>query len=289
MTARLKRHVPWQAKLAAKIALSRLPVKYRAWARFHIFRHGDMDLPEYALRVFKTHFDRVEFPQKQSGSFVMMELGPGDSLFSALIGYCFGSTAVYLVDVGNFARYDLDCYRALIRLLRQSGMKTCRLEECSSVPEMLSVCSAQYLTEGLKSLREIPTASVDLVWSHGVLQSIRRSEFYSTLAELRRIQRLNGVGSHSIELRDCLSGDLNHLRFREEVWESELFASAGFYSNRLRRGELLRLFERAGFQADELEVRRWRRLPTPRSRMAAPFRHMSEEELNISSMEVLLR
>jgi hypothetical protein len=82
---------------------------------------------------------------------------------------------------------------------------------------------------------------------------------------------------------------LNHLRFREEVWESELFASAGFYSNRLRRGELLRLFERAGFQADELEVRRWRRLPTPRSRMAAPFRHMSEEELNISSMEVLLR
>ena len=178
-------------------------------------------------------------------------------------------------------------YQGMTAFLREKGLDTAPLEACKSQQEMLKVSSAHYLTEGLKSLREIPTGSADLVWSHGVLQSIRRREFCATLRELRRIQRPDGVGSHLIELKDCLSGALNNLRFGERTWESDIVASSGFYTNRIRCTEMLGLFREAGFKVDVLEIQRWKQLPTLRRKLARPFRGLSEE-LRISALDVLL-
>ena len=218
----------------------------------------------------------------------MLELGPGDSLFSALIAKAFGGSEAYLVDVGPFARRDFGIYESMTAFLRERGLCTTPFEVCASLEEMLEVCSAHYLTGGLKSLREIPTQSADLVWSHGVMQSIRRREFLATLRELRRIQRPDGVGSHLIELKDCLSGALNNLRFRERIWESDIVAKSGFYTNRIRCTEMLGLFREAGFNVEVLEVQRWDALPTPRQALAMPFRALPEEELNISALDVVL-
>ena len=40
------------------------------------------------------------------------------------------------------------------------------------------------------------------------------------MVQLRRIFRSDGGCSHIIDLTDMLRGALNHLRFRDAVWES---------------------------------------------------------------------
>lgn len=280
--------LPWQLKVAAKLVLSRVPISYRAWRRVGIFKLGGMERPEYALGVFRCHFDAAKFERK-SGDFVALELGPGDSLDSAVIAKAFGASRTYLVDVGPFASADLSCYRRMEAHLRHSGLQPPDLTKCNTLAEFERTTSACYLTSGLASLQRIPTASVDFIWSHAVLQHVRRDEFLPTLKELRRIQRPDGVGSHRVSISDILGGKLNDLRFSDRIWESPLMAKSGFYTNRIRYSKLMELFREAGFTPEIRKIARWKTLPTPRKKMAPQFASLPEEELSVSGFDLFLR
>ena len=283
----LSRHIPWQLKIGAKLVLSRLPFDYRVWRRLGAFKNGPMDRPEYAFNVFRRHFDAVNFPRRR-GDFVALELGPGDSLFSGLIARSFGAASTYLVDVGDFASADLTVYRKMESYLQQSGVHPPSLENCSTIEDVKAACSMRYLTEGLASLRRIPSASVDFIWSHAVLEHVRRHEFLPILTELRRIQRPDGVSSHLIAICDILGNNLNDLRFSDRIWESSFMARSGFYTNRIRYGEMLDLFREAGFDPEVRRVARWTVLPTPRHKMAQRFAELPEDELRVSGFDVTL-
>lgn len=280
--------IPWQLKIATKLVLYRIPFQYRSWRRLGIFKLGEMERPAYALGVFRRHWDRSTFTRK-ANSFVMLELGPGDSLSSAVIARAFGAYLSYLVDIGPFAASEIAGYRFLQMYLDLHGLRPPDLETCLTMDDLLTVCSAKYLTSGLDSLRMIPSSSVDFIWSHTVLQHVRRHEVMPMLRELRRIQRPDGVSSHLISIADILGGNLNDLRFSASVWESSLMANSGFYTNRLRYSDFLEMFQKAGFDAEVRHVRRWASLPTPRRKMAPSFSHLTDDELQISSFEVLLR
>jgi len=279
--------IPWQLKVAAKLLLSRIPLGYDAWKRVGLFKLGGMERPEYALKVFRRHFDPANFARKR-GDFVGLELGPGDSLFSALIAHSYGASRTYLVDVGPYTCCDLAIYRQMECHLRELGLHPPSLANCATVNDVLAACSGEYLTEGLASLRRVPSGSVDFVWSHVVLQHIRRDEFLPTLLELRRIQVSEGIGSHRVSISDILGGGLNDLRFSQRIWESSLMANSGFYTNRIRYSELLRLFRVAGFDVQLRSVERWDKLPTPRRKMAEEFAVLPEDELRVSGFDVLL-
>lgn len=280
--------IPWRLKLAAKLVLMQVPVPYRSWQRLGLFRHGKMERPDYAYEVFKRHLERVGFLEAHRG-FVQLELGPGDSLFSAMIGYSFGASASYLVDVGPFARDDLDPYRSMASFLFRKGLDVPDLSNVTRFDELLAVYRARYGTKGLTSLQELTEDSIDFIWSHSVLQHIRRNEFMDTMRELRRVIRADGVCSHQIDLKDMLDGSLNSLRFRERLWESDFMARSGFYTNRIRYSEMLRLFQQAGFNASVVEVSRWDRLPTPRACLSSEFRCLPDAELCVSGLGVVLR
>ena len=268
--------------------LTRLPVRYGVWGKLSLFKHGDMEHPEYAFGVFRTHYERAGF-EGRGVSFVALELGPGDSLFSALIAKAYGASKTYLVDVTPAARCDISLYTGMASFLSAQGFSVAEFENCQTLEGLLGVCSAHYLVEGLSSLRQIPSSSVDFIWSQAVLEHIRRDDFFPTLQELRRVQRADGVGSHRVDLRDHLGDGLNNLRFQSSTWESDFMAKSGFYTNRLRYTEMLQLFRQAGFKVEVLNCERWAELPTLRHKMAAPFRDLTEEELSISGFDVLLR
>jgi hypothetical protein len=86
-----------------------------------------------------------------------------------------------------------------------AGLHPPNLDPCRSIDDVAEVCSAEYLTHGLTSLRMIPSGSVDFVWSNAVLPYVRRNEILPFLRELRSIQRPDGIGSHCIPIKETLS------------------------------------------------------------------------------------
>jgi SAM-dependent methyltransferase len=285
----IKTAIPWQAKIVCKVILSRLPLNYQAWQRFGLFRHGDMASPSYAYVVFKKHYERVDFYRKNNG-FVALELGPGDSIFSALIASCFNASACYLVDVGAFVKNSISDCRNMINYLKEEGMAMPPgIVSCDTLEEILAACRGHYMTGGLDSLRSIPDGTVDFIWSQAVLEHVRRDDVVPVMKELRRILRKDGACSHEIDLRDHLGNSLNHLRFTGKVWESDLVSKSGFYTNRIRFSEMIELMENSGFNVEIVDVKRWNAMPVKRSCLSKEFRKFSDSELSVSVFNVVLR
>ncbi len=280
--------LPWYARIGAKLVLARLPFGYRIWQRLNLFKHGLMEKPEYAYGVFKSHYDCAPFARKAKG-FVGLEIGPGDSLFSAICAYAFGAEFTYLVDSGRFAREDVQPYREMAAFLVRQGLVAPDLTHASSLADVLSASRAEYGSRSIESLRSIPSGCVDFVWSHAVLEHIRLHEFDSFMRELARILRPDGVCSHRVDLTDHLGGALNNLRFAQTTWESEWMANSGFYTNRIRFGRMMSMFSQAGFKAEVIGVDRWQQLPTPRAKLSKEFQDMPENDLRIFAFDVLLR
>ena len=133
------------------------------------------------------------------------------------------------MDAGAFAQADVNRYRAMAGFLVAQGLPTIEVDNGMSQEAILAACHAIYGASGLSSLRAIPDASVNFVWSHTVLQHIKRREFLDTMRELRRQLSPDGISSHWVDLKDCLGGALNNLRFSESVWESPFMANSDLY------------------------------------------------------------
>jgi SAM-dependent methyltransferase len=277
--------------MAAKAVLNRLPVPYHVWAKAGLMRYGRMDEPEYAFEVVTRHveaFKRYSGPLP-SGGFTSLELGPGDALSSAAIIQRLGGSASFLVDVARFAREDAGIYRRLEEYLTGRGLTAPSIRPDQSLEDLLQCWRCQYLTRGLDSLRALPDSSLDLIWSHAVLQSIPLSDYDETLRQFSRLLREGGITSHVIDMRDMLGGALNHLRFSSRFWESGFVRNSGFYTNRIRHQETVERFQRYGFELVNENVESWPELPTARGRMDARYSELSDPDLRIYSFHSVFR
>ena len=260
-----------------------------SWKKFNIFKHGEMLNSDYALQVFMHHVERMNLEKKLDG-LVALEIGPGDSLFSAIIGRSLGVSETFLLDAGDFAETNLEKYYNLIELLaKKDTYNISGLSGANSIQDLLHRCRATYLTNGLESIKTIPNESMDFIWSQAVLEHIRLKEFPTYCREMRRILRAGGICSHRVDLKDHLGGALNNLRFSKGIWESEFMAKSGFYTNRIRYSEMLQMFLDAGFFVNRVIVDRWKCLPTSQKAMSDEFRHLSGSELCVSGFDVILR
>ena len=281
-------HLPWWVKLSAKLIMARLPVPYSLWRKLKLFRHGDMNDPTKAIRTFENYYRRAHEKIALKTDFTVLELGPGDSILSGLVARSMGASKVWLVDAGAFADTDVAGCRSTLAMLEQAGYRNLNLPYAKSVDQVLNYANITYLTRGTSSLAEIPDDSIDFFWSQVVLEHVPHDEFPEFLSQLRRIVKPDGIGVHSVDFRDHLSNGLNNLRFSHETWESELFRNSGFYTNRIRPGAMLHLFKEADFDVEVVAESYWPEIPTSRAKMAAPFRDLPDNELNLAEYEVLL-
>ncbi len=279
--------LPWWVKIGAKIVLSRLPFGYGIWQKLGLFRHGSMDKGGYARGVFNQHIARAGLDGSLAGK-TILELGPGDGVATALLAACHGARCI-LLDAGTFASKDLTVYQKLANDLSTAGFSPPDLSCAATLQDVLAACGAVYLTEGLTSFSHIETGSVDLIFSQAVLEHVRKHEFAETMRECRRVLSPNGVASHQVDLKDHLGGGLNNLRFNEKIWESDFFVQSGFYTNRIRYSEMLKLFKDAGFSVNVLDAARWDKLPIGRSALNVNFAKLPDDELKVKVFDVLLR
>lgn len=279
----------WAAKIAAKLVLGRLPFKHQLLRGLGMFKHGFMDDAAYALKIFTIH-KNAAFPDGLPAGFTALELGPGDSLASALIARAHGAAKSYHCDVGAYASQDIETYRQLAADLRAAGLDNVPdLTPIQSVPEMLALCNAEYLTGGLADLQKIPDNSVDLIWSHSVVEHIRKRDFAPTMAALHRIVKPQGRVSHNVDLQDHLQKSINNLRFSDGFWENDIVAESGFYTNRLRCQQSLNLMTGAGFQILQENRGTWDSIPLPRHKLHTDFKDLPEPELRTCTYSVLLK
>lgn len=288
MKATLHTIVPWWAKIGAKVTVARLPLPMKAWHRLGLFVPGSMRDPDYAIRVFELHWQRAGRP---GPGFTYLELGPGESLATAIVAWAFGAGGGTLVDADDFAVRDMAAYRPLIE--RLSKRKTVRdvgaLRDCPSFRGLLKVVNAEVLTGGVKSLDALAADSVDLDFSQAVLEHVPLAEFGALAAALHRVQKRDGVGSHQVDFKDHLQNSLHNLRFSERLWEKPWFAKrSGFYTNRLRVSAMTSAFEAAGFAVAVPERHRWAETPLPRSALAPAFRAASDDDLRTAGAVLVL-
>jgi hypothetical protein len=278
----------WVLKVIIKVLIARIPLPYRFWKSIGAFRHGRMDSSDYPIKIFNLHLNR-SFPRGLPRGSVILELGPGDSTASAFLGYVHGAKLTYLVDVGCYARQDVTFYRLLAKEMAKKGYSVPDLSLASTFEMVLQACNARYLTEGLSSLRTIPSQSVDFVWSHSVLEHVRKEMLLPTLHEIRRIMKPGALSSHNIDYQDHLDFSLNSLRFSERVWESSLFVNSGFYTNRVPAVCMHRAFEETGFEILREQFGQWPALPIPRQSIHRDFCGYTDEELLTRTSHVLLK
>jgi hypothetical protein len=122
-----------------------------------------------------------------------------------------------------------------------------------------------------------------------VLEHIRHSEFTPGVRELRRLLVTDGCVSHQVDLKDHLGGGLNNLRFPSQWWEADWLARSGFYTNRIRFSEMMRVFAVEGFNVERLATSRFESLPLPRASLAREFRSLSDDDLMVSGFHAVLR
>jgi SAM-dependent methyltransferase len=288
MTGELARHLPWWTKLGAKLLLARLPLPYHAWRKIGVFRHGAMLDADYALHVFDYHFRHAR--SAWTAGRTVLELGPGDSLATAMLARTHGAARTWLVDRAAYATPRLESYRALAERLNASpSSDRPAVPPPASLEAMLEWSGGRYLVDGLASLSVIPDDSVDLSFSHAVLEHVRRHEFDATIQELFRVAAPGGLTSHRIDLRDHLGMNLHNLRFSRQWWESPFVASSGFYTNRLRVTQIIDSFRHAGFEILSTRETRWPALPLPRRKLDPEFAAMPDGELTVQGFDLIAR
>jgi Methyltransferase domain len=276
--------IPWWMKIGAKIVLSRLPISYSVWRRMSLFKHGSMDDPASAIEIFHMHMRNAGLASL--AGLRVLELGPGDSVASAVIAHAYGAAEVCLVDVGAFARMDMPLYRRIATELRNRGLNPINVEPIGDIAALLEACNSSYLTEGLVSLQSLPDERFDFIWSNAVLEHVDRSQFRELLTEHHRLMTGNGTSSHRVDLQDHLDESLNSLRFSERFWEAGWVKRSGFYTNRLRCSEVLAAFDRAGLVAFVTDKDYWPKIPVPHRQLARQFRRFADTDLCIRWIDV---
>ena len=110
----------WALKIGAKLLIARLPVPYTLWKSLDAFRHGRMDSADYPIKIFKLHMEGA-YPKGLPPQSVILELGLGDSIASAIIGCAYDLKRTYLVGVDSFAIKNVSFYRSVAADLVKRG------------------------------------------------------------------------------------------------------------------------------------------------------------------------
>lgn len=248
----MKRLLPWPVKFVTKLALGTAGVDYKRLKRAGLVEFGRMEDAQFASEIFNLHVlaPLQEWHIAPGGT--LLEVGPGDSVASGILGRAAGFSAVELIDAGGFA--DLRP-AALERLFASLGAESLRLTGTASEAEVLTrlqEVGITYHTQGVRSLRLLAAGSVTYSFSNTVLQHVYRDELCGLVQELGRVHAAGSHTSHSVNFTDHFSGGFVNQSLPAWFMESRLVKRANLYTNRISAAPLLEMFESAGFAVRRL-------------------------------------
>jgi SAM-dependent methyltransferase len=272
---KIKDMIPWRLRLKMQEFLVSHPKSVFRTVRQH------PSMPESIRQTYVDHMDKLGIRNLKGKT--LCEVGVGDNLEHAFHAYADGAEKTYLMEIfkcdKSWSKVDSK------GLLSEEQIKD---EQCKNLilpdeqeiwDDYLKRINCVFMTEGLKSYKELPDSSIDVMFSEAVFEHIRFEVFDEVMNEMYRICKPGAMCSHVIDLRDHLGGGINQLRFSEEKWETDIHKRMECYVNRLRCSEIVERMQRAGFTVERVEAKKWDALPVARKKLAEPYRNMDDHEL----------
>jgi hypothetical protein len=134
--------------------------------------------------------------------------------------------------------------------------KICR---ASTLNQLLNAAHIEYVAPADAASAGLDAGSIDVHFSHTVLEHIPEPALRGILIESCRVLSRNGIAFHHIDPSDHFShadsriSKINFLRYSDEEWNR--YAGNRFaYHNRLRLSDYLRLFEECGHRIIRSEI-----------------------------------
>lgn len=221
------------------------------------------------------------------------ELGPGEFVCNAFLEYQLGADREILIDIDDIAGVYTENKAYTIKDISLSNgflrRKELPLFSHEVVLHGLEKINATYYTNGIESYKKIDDNSVDLLFSHTVLQHIRKKEFHQTIAEISRIIKPGGITYHQVDLRDMMGGRKRHLMIEDNKWEDDVHYSMPCYTNRLQCTQICDAFLREGLSILRCERNYFRTPPVSRSMLSEGFVELQEEEIMTKDFKIVLR
>jgi hypothetical protein len=295
----------WLIKSAVHRALSLLPASHlwNAWFQKYVTRSLDLTRQRFRFRLecCRRHLESFfELRPRRGGGFTVFELGTGWFPVVPIGLYLCGASEVWTFDIapllsGRRLRQAFELFdefdrsgelRCFLPLLQSDRLTSLRQAACAPGPasaaERLQRLDIQVRTQDAAQTG-LPSATVDLFVSTGVLEYIPVPAIEQILAEFRRVGSPDAVQSHYLNLADEYSyfdpsiTPFNFLRFSERRWK--YLNSPLAWLNRLRVPDYRRLFDRAGFEIIKEFNTSGRLEDLKKIQLAPEFRSYREEDL----------
>lgn len=279
----------WWVIVLAKLLLSFAPFIKRIFRALGFYSPGLMLDYDYAINCFNEHYNAMENLAGDSNiGKVIVEFGPGGSNFSALIGHAMGFSQSILIDIKPLDQLILESAEKNFFLIKDKLKSRGKYGMIQN--HDFSDIDYSYMSEGITSLGHLESNSVDFLWSHSVLQHIHIDSFLNALIEFHRILKPGSLMSHKVDFKDCIAFGLNNMRFSDVTWNSDRFFTSGFYTNRIRRDEMLNLFSDSGFDVIKTNDFYFEEVPLKLTQCSEDIRERySEHDLIYSGMHSILR
>lgn len=179
------------------------------------------DWPSYGNGVFSEHVEGLASLGFSLTGKAVLEIGPGPSLWAIYLCRVRGAETATAIDIRNCLVADASPIDALDKV------------------HYLVPCGADSI--------DLPPASLDLVFSHAVLEHVRAPK--RVVAEQWRLLRPGGFVSHQIDTRNHLDfkRPTDHRNIPEIVWRMMTW-NRSVYTNRCTIGKWIELFSGQGFK-----------------------------------------
>jgi SAM-dependent methyltransferase len=264
---------------------------YQIKERHHWTDEALVEDVKYALQVGRAYEAWLQGETHLLKGKVILEIGPGLNFGSTLYLTCFGARAM-VVDP-YLAPWDKEYHPRFYQLMRDTLLHDFPQIDVTPFNRILSLGGydphiLKPVCTSLENLKGIKNASVDYVFSNAVFEHLYDpTRAFSSIA---RITKTGGMGFHQIDFRDHRTMD-TPLEFL--LLEDDEFAKLGAAchyecGNRWRPKEYKALFERTGFQVNEIYEdlqtdKEYLETFIPRLRVAegSKYQHYDEKYLSV--------